>query len=93
MVPLKASLNTKMDHSCNWRCCFGCKEQAEEPKEPHPSPVDQRVQEVATNQLVRSPEMLDLRVAHQQDSELDVEFDAVHVHIKRTPDHTPRKEQ
>ncbi len=31
--PFKASVKIDADHSCNWKCCFGCKEkEVESPK-------------------------------------------------------------
>lgn len=32
--PLSANIQIQADHSCNWHCCFGCKE----PKTPVNSP-------------------------------------------------------
>ena len=83
-VTVKANL----DRSCNWRCC--CCVDIEESK-----PVP----------LVRSPEMQDLaqrasdatkdviQGTKSGSGELDVEFDAVHVHVKHTPETTPREEK
>lgn len=34
LPPLSANLQVKADHSCNWKCCFGCKD----PKTPPGTP-------------------------------------------------------
>lgn len=36
LPPLSANLQVKADHSCNWRCCFGCKDHTESPRNLRP---------------------------------------------------------
>jgi hypothetical protein len=38
--PLSAHLKVNADHSCNWKCCFGCKEQT-----PEESPKSEIIEE------------------------------------------------
>lgn len=45
---LKIDVNA--DHSCNWRCCFGCKKQAVEPSPRYSSDVS--VTETETREKV-----------------------------------------
>ena len=93
MSAIQARVDTQMEHSCNWRCCFGCKDQ-EEPQAPAPTP----------GPLVRSQESLELHGTAQRtyeavarlrrqvrmnevtDGAVDYEFDAVHIKITHTPD-------
>lgn len=96
MSAVQVNARSQMDQSCNWRCCFGCKDKIDETVAPAPSP----------STIVRSPESLDLRqialkgdeavqrmrrqiMQHEvTDGALDVEFDAVHIRVRRTPDNS-----
>lgn len=43
-------VDVKADHSCNWRCCFGCKNQVEEASPKYSSDVS--VTETETREKV-----------------------------------------
>lgn len=87
-MTINANIDTKMDHSCNWRCCFGYKDPVEkdEPKVTHVIPEPQTAQKSINA-------MKDLRrVEEGKENEpgvLEYEFDAVHFKMKKTPDPTP----
>ena len=76
MSALNVKVSTEMDHSCNWRCCWGCKEDDSQPSPPTPPPT-MRHSEV-TRVAKRHIEQVEV-----VDGEVDVEFDAVHVKVKK----------
>ena len=96
MTAVRVSANTQMDHSCNWRCCFGCKDAVEndEPKINAQVPASETAQKAikAFHELRRVEEGKE-----PMEGALEYEFDAVHFKVKKTPDqtpeNTPRKEK
>lgn len=92
MVPVDAKIDSKIENSCNWKCCFGNKK--ESPRTPAPSPIQQQMAQKAENVFKEAQDQA--RHYESMDGSLDLEFDAVHVKIKKTPDstpgHTPRRD-
>ena len=96
MTAVRVSANTQMEHSCNWRCCFGCKDAVDDDHKKINAEVP--APETAQKTIKVFHELR--RVEEGKESTqgaLEYEFDAVHFKMKKTPDqtpeHTPRKEK
>lgn len=93
MTAVTANVRSRMEHSCNWRCCFGCKDSVQEPRENHtPSDEEQnrRIQEV------RERAVPPLNVLSEPEEDLpprrgsgELQIEATHVRIHYTPQSTP----
>ena len=88
MSAIQANLRNDMDHSCNWKCCFGCKDPEPEvvPPAPRPTPVDVTAEVTdlaAAHALHRT-----VSSHHRIGDGYDMEFDAVHINVKRSPEHS-----
>jgi len=94
MSAVQVNASNQMDRSCNWRCCFGCKDQVEETPAPAPTPAP-IVRSQASTELHGTAARTDEAAARLRrqvamhevaDGALDVEFDAVHLKIRHTPE-------